>query len=134
MEGGRFSNARMARRLDSERKERSPHPRTPADAEYEAMLRDLGKRLKKLEQVEKSDTDPAVVGEALDYFSQRKVRYGFSNGIREARKQYVAAVKGFGLANKLKNPKDRNKHKSRTMTVMNMLDAHLSQLEKQWGI
>lgn len=48
-----------------------------------------------------------------------------------ARKQYVAANRGIGLANKLKNPEDKKKHQSRVMSNLNNLRKLLSSIEKE---
>lgn len=46
-------------------------------------------------------------------------------------KQFAAARRALGITNKLKNPEERQKYKSRTLGAMNSIRAALRRLEKQ---
>lgn len=48
----------------------------------------------------------------------------------ETARMLAAAKRGLGITNKLKNPEDRKRHRSRIMGTLNKLRAQLGRIEK----
>lgn len=49
--------------------------------------------------------------------------------LKQAADQFAAAARALGIANRLKDPTSRKKHRSRIMGMLNVLRASLSRLE-----
>jgi hypothetical protein len=47
----------------------------------------------------------------------------------QAEQQFIAARKGLGLTNKLKDPEQRKKHRSRVMKTLNRLRRQIAEIE-----
>jgi hypothetical protein len=45
-------------------------------------------------------------------------------------KQFAAAKRGLGIANRLKTPEDKKKHRSRIMGTMNRIRAAITKIQK----
>lgn len=103
-----------------------------SEPNVEAELLDLGKRLKKIEAAIQGGA--GEVEEAATGFGKEALKKPTLVMFRVAVQRFLSARKGLGLANQLKDPASRAKHKSQMMANMNLLRREVESLERSLEI
>lgn len=82
-----------------------------------------------LNEKQTQELDMLLNEAALDLPANMSLPEMFDEGYR----RFTAARKALGLSNKLTNPADRKRHKSKIMTAINQLRNLLGEIAKQLG-